>query len=220
MSSDSNEIEVDGVFVSSTTFTSMMEEVAQAGHSMWDMIQKRMLTVMQRPYQMIQIKDQKQEDEALSMELEEIKLKYHRLLLQTDLEIRHRELMECKNKKMVTEKSQQEEAKPMVLLTDKEKDLDSVIDALRSVVNKGSVSQEDEGQKEEWAFLCSMVQKYQPVQKIDVMLTGKEYIILDDNKDGIEGDIVMDVNASHQKKDVLVPEEAVPGATEVQIVFD
>ena len=46
MNSESEEIEVDGVFVSSAAFTNMMDEVAQAGHNMWDMIQRRLLTVM------------------------------------------------------------------------------------------------------------------------------------------------------------------------------
>ena len=74
----SDEIEVDGVFVSGTTFSSMMSEVAQAGHNMWEMIQKRLITVMQRPYPMIEIRDQKQEEENLSMELDGIKLNYDR----------------------------------------------------------------------------------------------------------------------------------------------
>lgn len=70
------EIEVDGVFVSGSAFTVMMSEVAKAGQNMWEMIQKRLITVMQRPYQMIQIKDQKQEDEDLNTELQTMSIDY------------------------------------------------------------------------------------------------------------------------------------------------
>ena len=96
---------------------------------------------------MIQIKDQKEEEEAIKLELEEIRLKYHRLLLKIELEIRHRELMESQNKRLMIDQSQQEVPKSVAIVTDKEKDMDLVMDTLRSVMTRGSIIQEGEEQK-------------------------------------------------------------------------
>ena len=70
-----------------------------AGHNMWEMIQKRLIIVMQRPYQMIQVRDQKLENENLTMELDNMRVNYGKMQLQVELEIKKRELSKYKLEK-------------------------------------------------------------------------------------------------------------------------
>ena len=48
------DVEVDGIFMSDKFFNTMMSEVITKGQKIWEEIQQRLLTVMQRPYQMFQ----------------------------------------------------------------------------------------------------------------------------------------------------------------------
>ena len=60
-----------------------------------------------------------------------------------------------------------------------------------------------------------MIKKYEPVQKIDVMLIGKDYITMDDTKEETKEDIAMDMNSSEKGKTILVPDDF-PSETKVQ----
>ena len=61
------DIEVDGIFISNDLFNSMMQDVVTAGQSMWEVIQQRLVSVIQRPYQMFNIKENTDEDSNLSL---------------------------------------------------------------------------------------------------------------------------------------------------------
>lgn len=74
------------------------EVVEAAGQSVREMRQKRLTTVIQRPYQMFQLKDLGEEEQAQSPELKEIKRKFERLELQVQLEVHAKELLEQKMK--------------------------------------------------------------------------------------------------------------------------
>ena len=69
----SEEVEVDGIFISNDLFNTMIQDVVNAGQSMWEVIQQRLVTVIQRPYQMFNIRENTEEDENLSLHIEQLK---------------------------------------------------------------------------------------------------------------------------------------------------
>lgn len=92
-----DDVEVDGIFVSNTIFDTMISDVVDAGEKMWEMIRKRLLTVMQRPFQMFQLKD---EEQSLALEIDSIKQQLESLQLKSELESKEKDLMEVKMKQM------------------------------------------------------------------------------------------------------------------------
>ena len=55
---DTDEVEVEAILMPKSNLIELMDEVLEIGQKIWHSIQKRMLVIMQKPYQMFQLKDQ------------------------------------------------------------------------------------------------------------------------------------------------------------------
>lgn len=131
------DVEVDGIFVSNKFFNTMMSEVITKGQKIWEEIQQRLVTVIQRPYQMFQLQDKTEEEDAMSLEMESIKAKFERLQLQVDLELKEKEMLEEKLNKMQMMQKEEELKVKTDEGTTKEKNYDKLVGLLKGIIQKG-----------------------------------------------------------------------------------
>lgn len=70
---DADELDVDVVFLPKADLTNLMNDVIETGEQIWQSIQKRMLVIMQKLYQMFQIKDESESEANLKVLTKELK---------------------------------------------------------------------------------------------------------------------------------------------------
>lgn len=73
---EDEEVNVEGIFLSNVEFNELSGRIVEVGQNIWDNIKKRLLTIMQKPYQMFQVKDVSEQAAALKVQNAELKKQY------------------------------------------------------------------------------------------------------------------------------------------------
>ena len=169
-----------------------------AGQSMWEVIQQRLVTVIQRPYQMFNIRENTEEDENLSLQIEQLKQHRDKLQLQVQLEIKEKELFkemltQMQKEKVVHSVATQTEEVSDKTVSNKEKDMDKLVTILQKIIDKGDSTTKPELQAEldmYWEDICSMLDYYRELknadnQKVqtDSQVKEQKDVMSDDGKD-------------------------------------
>ena len=74
--------------------------------------------------------------------------------------------------------------------------MDTLLNVLKTVVIKRAILGAKKEQKDEWEKICSIMLKNEPVDKIDVMLSGKYCIDVDEAKVETQEIDAMTINGS------------------------
>ena len=137
---------------------------------MWEIIQQRLVNVIQRPYQMFNIKDNTEEDEYVALEMDAIKNQLEKLRLQVELEIKEKEL--CKEQLKKMEKQPVDTSVPIQteVLSTKERDFDRLVFVLQKIIEKGDISHKPEEENEldkDWEEICAMLDHYRELKNAE-----------------------------------------------------
>ena len=184
-------MEVDGIFISNDLFNTMIQDVVTAGQSMWEVIQQRLVTVIQRPYQMFNIRENTEEDENLSLQIEQLKQHMDKLQLQVQLEMKEKELFKEIFTQMEKQKVVHSVGTQTEEVSDKEKDIDKLVTILQKIIDKGDSTNKPELQAEldmYWEDICSMLDHYRELKIADNQKVETESQSVKEQKEAISDD--------------------------------
>lgn len=163
------DVEVDGIFISHKFFDTMMADIVTKGQNMWEMIQQRLVTVIQRPYQMFQLRDKTEEEQNLHLELVNVKAEFNKLQLQMSLAIKENELLQERSKKMLDKQIHVPMAVHKNTGSDRESDFDRLLSVLQKVIDRKGQLAESEVEKEsdeEWKEIFTLLGTYRQIQPL------------------------------------------------------
>ena len=179
---------------------------------------------------MFNIRENTEEDENLSLQIEQLKQHMDKLQLQVQLEIKEKEifkemLTQMQKEKVVHSVATQTEEVSDKTVSNKEKDMDKLVTILQKIIDKGDSTTKPELQAEldmYWEDICSMLDYYRELknadnQKVqtDSQVKEQKDVMSDDGKDHTDdqNETVQDEEQNTSSKERL--EEMAQGTDEI-----